>query len=150
VHRVWAVVAALVAAIALSACGGGNDELSESEYREQAQKISDTFDSQFAPAYEKAQSDDPDEALAGLEGVGESSDEASQELDKLQPPSEFQVVHDKLSDSLTTVGDRANVLEGAIATEDDAGAKEAQTPFAQSISDLERAGEEYDKKVGTE
>jgi hypothetical protein len=142
-------VAALVAAVALSACGGGEDGLSESEYREQAQKVSDTFDSKFGPALQKSRTGGEEQQLEGIEELGASSDEAAQELDKLQPPSEFQEVHDKLAGSLTKVGDGADALTQAAAAEDQEQIESTRTTFQQSLTDLQATGEEFDKKVGT-
>ena len=148
-HRVWAVMAALVAAIALSACGGGDEEgLSEGEYREQTQKISDTFDSKFTPALEKSRTGGEEQQLEGIEELGASSDEAAQELDKVQPPDEFKQVHDKLSESLVKTGDGADALAEAAAAEDQGKIESTRTAFQQSLRDLQTAGSEFNQKVG--
>ena len=149
-HRVWAVMAALVAAIALSACGGGGDEgLSESEYREQAQKISDTFESKFEPALQKSRTGGEEQQLEGIEELGTASDEASQELNKLEAPESFKDVHDKLAASLGKVGDGADALTEAAAAEDQQQIESTRTSFQQSLTELVQTGDEYDKKVGT-
>lgn len=149
-HRVPAVTAALVAALALVACGGGNDNnLTEGDYRLQAQRVSDSFEQSFVPALEKSKSDDPQESLTGVKEIGSSADEAAQEIDKLEPPASFKDAHDKLTRTLVTVGDRADAFERAIAAKDRAQADRTQSSLQQSIVELDQVGTEFDQKVGT-
>jgi len=142
-------MAVLVAAMVLAACGGGEDSLSEGDYREQSQKISDTFDQAFQPALAKGKSkDDPQESLEGVEEVGSACDEAAQELDKLQPPDKFADVQDKLVDSLTSVGDKADEFQQAVAANDRAKAESLQKALETSVAELISAGNQFNQTVG--
>ena len=147
--RLWALVAALVAVVALSACGGGDEGLSESEYREQSQQISDTFEGKFEPALQKSRTGGEEQQLEGIEELGTSSDEAAQELNKLEAPESFKDVHDKLVAALGKVGDGADALTEAAAAEDQGQIESTRTSFQQSLTELVRVGDEYDQKVGT-
>ena len=143
-----AVIAAVIAAVALGACGG-EDKLSEEDYRMRAQEVSDAFEKRFTPALQKSRTGGEGQQLEAIDELGSASDEASQELDKLEPPEAYKDAHQKLVDSLTTVGDRGDALQEAAAADDQARIEETRTAFQQSLQDLDTAGTEFDQKVGT-
>ena len=150
-HRVLAVMATLVAALALVACGGDDEggAMSAEDYKKESQAISDKVETDFQSGIENAKSDDPNESLTGVRQIGNSANEAAGKLDELEPPEEFKGVHGQLVGSLRTLSQRADSLEQAVDQKDEARAKEALTSFQQSLSDVDKIGTEYDKKVGT-
>ena len=149
--RVLGVIAVCVSALAFAACGGGDDDsgaLSKEDYRNQAQKISDEYEKQGAPALEAAQSKDPEESLAGVVELADASTAAANKLDPLEPPEEWESAHNKLIGALRTVGERGKKVEEAAEAKDEAGIKSAVNAFQQSIVELDRIGDEHEKTTG--
>jgi hypothetical protein len=150
VLRAIGVIALIVSALAFAACGGDDEgALSADDYREQAQEISDEFEADFEGSVPNATSEDPQKSLAGVKQIAQSSGEAARELDELEPPDEYQAVHDNLVGTLRTLEDRGEKVEQAAEGQDRAAIQSAVGSFQQGIRDLDRVGKEFDQKVGT-
>ena len=150
-HRLLAVVAALVAALALAACGGGDEDkaMSKDEYKKEAQRINDASEGDFETALKTAQSKDPDEALTGVRQIGTTVDEAVTKFEGLEPPEEYKAIHGRYVGALRTVGDRADAVEQAAEQKDRARIEQSLSSFQQSLVDGAKTGDEFDKQVGT-
>jgi hypothetical protein len=139
-----------VAALALVACGGDEDKaMSKDEYKKEAQKIADKFETDFQAAQKNLQAGDPQEALTGIQQLGTLSGEASSKFDKLEPPEEYKDVQGRLVGSLRTLDKRADEFEQAVDAKDKARVEQAGTAFEQAAGEVEKVGQEFDKKVGT-
>jgi hypothetical protein len=148
--RAIGVIALIVSALAFVACGGDDDgALSAEDYREKAQQISDEFEADFEGSIPNATSEDPQKSLAGVKQIAQSSGQAADALDDLEPPEEYSDVQDKLVSGLRTLGERGDKVEQAAESQDRAVIQSAVESFQQGIRDLDRVGKEFDQKVGT-
>jgi len=146
--RVLAAMALLVASVAFTACGG-DDGPSKDTYKEEAQKISDKFDTDFESSLKNATSEDPQESLTGVKQIAASAGEAADGLEELDTPEDYKDVSGKLVGSLRTLEERGAAVEKAAEAEDEAAITSAVESFQQGIQELEPVGNEFDKKVGT-
>jgi hypothetical protein len=148
--RATFAIALICSALSVAACGGDDsDALSKEDYKQQAQQISDDYETDAAPALKAAQSKDPAESLTGVKQLATSSTETADKLDELEPPEEYSDVHGRLVGSLRTVGQRGDKVEQAAEAQDEAAITPAVESFQQGILELDRVGDEFDKTVGT-
>ena len=148
--RALMALAMLVAALSFVACGGDEDSgMSKEEFKTEAQKISDETDKAFKSALPAATSEDPEESLAGVNQMKSTAGESATKLDALEPPGEFEDVHHKLVGALQTMETRGEAVDQAAKEKDEAKITSAVEAFQQSIRELETAGNEFDKVVGT-
>lgn len=148
VLRALAALAVLVAALSLIACGGSSG-LSKDDYRNKSQAISNNLKSDLATAQQNLQSGDDQKALTGLNQFKASLSEARTKLDALDPPSDYEDVHNKLVDSLKATEKSTQQVIVAAQSKDKAKAQAALQQFQTDLQALGQAGDEYDKKVGT-
>ena len=145
---VLALIAALAVAVPLAACGGENGA-SKDDYREDARAIADKLKADLGTAQQRLNSQDEKQIVNGLNQFRASLAEAKSKLGALEPPEDFQDVHDRLVAELNTLEQDVRAVADSFAAKDQARVQRAVQKMQADVQDLQQAGNEFDKKVGT-
>jgi hypothetical protein len=147
--RLLALVAVLAVALPLAACGG-DDGGDKDAYRSDAKEIADQLKTDVGTAQQNLQSQDEAKIKTGLNQFKTSLTDAGNKFEGLEPPEDFKDVHDKLTAEINTLEADVQGVIDAVDAQDQAQVQTAVQKMQSDVQGLQQAGDEFDKKVGTD